>query len=192
MSGKDVFELQTFLNAHGFIVATKGAGSPGHETQYFGLATRAALVRFQRANIKKIFSDGKLSRANGVFGSETYAFVNSLLRTEANTKPAPVPKSVPSVYVFSRVLSYGVSGKDVFELQTFLNAHGFIVAIKGAGSPGHETQYFGPALKAALLKFQQANAAKMFADGNVSNANGVFGPSTRAFVNAQVKAEGKK
>ncbi len=49
-SGADVKILQRFLNARGYAVAKSGVGSPGHETSYFGLATKAALIRFQKAN----------------------------------------------------------------------------------------------------------------------------------------------
>lgn len=48
--GQDVLALQQFLNAHGYIVATSGAGSKGNETTYFGPATQAAVITFQTAN----------------------------------------------------------------------------------------------------------------------------------------------
>jgi hypothetical protein len=49
-SGHDVILLQKRLNDLGFTVATRGAGSPGKETSYFGPKTQAALVRFQKAH----------------------------------------------------------------------------------------------------------------------------------------------
>ncbi len=63
MIGPDVKELQKYLNANGFIVAKVGAGSPRKETAYFGAATRAALIRFQKAN--------KITPAVGYFGPIT-------------------------------------------------------------------------------------------------------------------------
>lgn len=54
--GGDVRSLQQYLNTHGFTVASSGAGSPGKETEYFGLATRTAVIRFQRA--KGLLADG--------------------------------------------------------------------------------------------------------------------------------------
>jgi Putative peptidoglycan binding domain len=56
--GSDVLALQQFLNTHGFVVAQSGldstgsprAGSPGHETNFFGAKTFQALKRFQQAH----------------------------------------------------------------------------------------------------------------------------------------------
>jgi hypothetical protein len=50
MTGQDVKELQKLLNQKGFTVSQTGAGSVGNETTFFGVKTRDALVRFQRAN----------------------------------------------------------------------------------------------------------------------------------------------
>jgi peptidoglycan hydrolase-like protein with peptidoglycan-binding domain len=59
----DVKELQKFLNTNGYVVAKSGAGSPGRETTYFGLATKKALIKFQKAK--------KISPATGLFGPLT-------------------------------------------------------------------------------------------------------------------------
>ncbi len=68
-SGDDIKELQIYLNAHGFPVATSGAGSSGHETKWFGGATKAALKAFQK-------SVG-ISPAAGYFGPKTRAYIVS-------------------------------------------------------------------------------------------------------------------
>lgn len=79
---------------------------------------------------------------------------------------------------FTRNLTVGSTGTDVMDLQKFLNSNpDTMVAASGAGSPGMETSYFGPATKAAVVKFQTKHS--------VSPTSGYFGPLTRAVANAQ-------
>jgi hypothetical protein len=84
--------------------------------------------------------------------------------------------SVPAggVYAFVRDLDLGTIGEDVRQLQIYLNTHRFVLVLSGPGSPGNETTHFGPATKAALIKFQQASG--------ISPALGYFGPLTRAYI----------
>lgn len=59
-------------------------------------------------------------------------------------------------FSFSGILSQGSTGQDILVLQRILNADPDTqVSVSGAGSPGNETQTFGPATKSALLKFQK-------------------------------------
>lgn len=76
----------------------------------------------------------------------------------------------------ARNLQYGDRLEDVRTLQKILNANGFVVAQSGGGSPGNESTFFGPATKAALIKFQKAKG--------VAPASGYFGPKTRAAMSA--------
>ena len=55
---------------------------------------------------------------------------------------------------FTRQLDAGTSGADVAELQKFLNDIGFSVATSGPGSPGQETDFFGPLTQEAIKDFQ--------------------------------------
>ncbi|MBI5457031.1 peptidoglycan-binding protein [Candidatus Kaiserbacteria bacterium] len=64
-TGDDVKALQVWLNANGYQVAASGAGSPGNETTMFGGATRAALIKFQKAK--------GITPAAGYFGPKTRA-----------------------------------------------------------------------------------------------------------------------
>jgi len=68
-TGADVQALQIYLNTHGFVVAASGAGSPGHETTTFGRATKAALIKLQRA--------AGIKPAAGYFGPKTRAHVTA-------------------------------------------------------------------------------------------------------------------
>jgi len=86
----------------------------------------------------------------------------------------PVNTTVKT-FVFTRDLKLNSVSADVKELQKLLNAKGYIVAKTGAGSKGKETNTFGSATKAALIKFQKAN--------KINPASGLFGPMTRKVIN---------
>src|ERR1019366_8546830 len=68
--GPDILSLQQFLNTHGFPRVSTGWGSPGNETDTFGLHTYAALVKFQEANNLP---------ATGYFGPLERGVVNAAL-----------------------------------------------------------------------------------------------------------------
>lgn len=67
------------------------------------------------------------------------------------------------------ILKKGSKGKEVKILQEFLNQNGFIIASTGLGSPGKETETFGPATDAAVKRWQKANGLK---------DDGIVGPVT--------------
>jgi hypothetical protein len=66
-TGDDVKALQVYLNTHGYAVASSGAGSSGNETTKFGAATKAALIKLQKA--------AGISPAAGYFGAKTRAYI---------------------------------------------------------------------------------------------------------------------
>jgi hypothetical protein len=66
----DVIDLQKFLNAKGFTVASSGPGSLGFETNLFGRGTRSALIRFQKAH--------NIQPAIGFYGPVTRAKVEEV------------------------------------------------------------------------------------------------------------------
>ena len=82
--------------------------------------------------------------------------------------------AVGVVCTFTRNLYSGVSGADVKCLQQYLNAAGFKLAETGAGSPGNETEYYGPRTQAAVQAWQDAKGVVYGAYG------GYFGPLSRA------------
>jgi putative chitinase len=63
-------------------------------------------------------------------------------------------------------LKKGSKGKEVKVLQEFLNQNGFSVSSSGPGSPGKETEIFGPATDAAVKRWQTSNGLR--SDGVVS------------------------
>jgi CSLREA domain-containing protein len=67
--GDDVKALQKYLNTHGFIVSTTGAGSIGNETTKFGSATKSALIKFQKAK--------GITPTTGYFGQKTRTYIKN-------------------------------------------------------------------------------------------------------------------
>lgn len=96
----------------------------------------------------------------------------------ANTKF--ITKSIPTNFNFNKNLDINSKNSaDVKILQRFLNENGFTVTKSGAGSFGKETTSFGPATKAAIVKFQKVMG--------IQPASGYFGPVTRGVVNKILK-----
>lgn len=80
-------------------------------------------------------------------------------------------------YTFNTNLTIGSKGTDVMNLQKVLNMSADTrVASTGAGSPGNETSTFGPATRAAVIKFQTKNG--------ITPAAGYVGAITRAKLNS--------
>ena len=93
----------------------------------------------------------------------------------STTVVTPTTTTTPAK--FTRDLQVSSNGSDVKALQQYLNTHGYTIATRGVGSPGHETTLFGLLTKKALMKFQKTNHLPV---------TGFFGPKTRAVVNVAI------
>lgn len=100
------------------------------------------------------------------------AQLSTLSGTSAAKPASTASTSTTTKCTFTRPLKVGSKGADVMCLQQTLNAGGYPVAASGPGSPGNETTTFGPATKAAVMKWQAA--------AGVSPASGYFGPISEA------------
>lgn len=164
-SNGKVITLQKFLISSNSGVAAaylKNSGATG----YFGVITKTALIEYQLAT--KI-------PATGTVDDETYLHIFGLDNEGDSTETEDDTDVVPATTtpaVFTRDLELKMHGEDVRALQVYLNAHGFVVAETGDGSPGKETDYFGARTQAALIRYQKAKA--------ITPAAGYFGPKTRA------------
>jgi peptidoglycan hydrolase-like protein with peptidoglycan-binding domain len=113
--------------------------------------------------------------------SDLQAQINSLLATISSLQSqlsATTGGSTASTgYTFNTNLTVGAKGTDVMNLQKVLNMSADTkVAMTGAGSPGLETTTFGPATKAAVIKFQNKYG--------ITPAAGYVGAITRAKLNS--------
>lgn len=88
-------------------------------------------------------------------------------------------------YTWTRSLGTGSTGVDVMALQRFLNASPDTrLALTGAGSPGLETQYYGPITAAAVSKFQVKYRSEILTPLGLVNPTGYFGPSSMVKANS--------
>jgi len=78
-TNSDVKILQQELNKLGFVVANYGKGSLGNESNYFGLLTKLAVIKFQEKYASEILTPLGLKSGTGILGNLTRQKLNSLL-----------------------------------------------------------------------------------------------------------------
>lgn len=120
--------------------------------------------------------------ASAATAEELQAQINSLLATiqalqSQLSSTGGSSTGTSTGYTFNTNMTLGSRSTDVMNLQKVLNMSADTrVASTGAGSPGMETTYFGPATRAAVIKFQTKYG--------ISPAAGFVGAITRAKLNS--------
>jgi peptidoglycan hydrolase-like protein with peptidoglycan-binding domain len=145
-----------------------GTIASSYNLSYLGLASFSELFVITREEATLPESE---KRSRGGSSGSRKVKKTETPRVVSSEAPKPV-----GGYTFTRSLEVGSTGSDVKMLQQFLNQNGFIVATVGAGSPGSETEVFGPATRSALIRFQTTHG--------IVPALGYFGPVTQAFIAA--------
>jgi len=102
---------------------------------------------------------------------------------EPLAKPAIIP-GIPTDFRFEKTLRYGQVLIDVKYLQIVLNSDPETrLAVTGVGSPGRETNIFGPLTKAAVIKFQEKYTSEILAPWELTKGTGIVGKTTQAKLN---------
>ena len=143
-----------------------------------------------------IYPDGRVVYEESTFTTETkqekiaklLAQINQLKKqlTETNKASSVVAQEVP-LQNFTRDLNLWSEGGDVLALQKYLNSHGFFISQAGPGSIGKETGLYGIKTLNAVVKLQEAHASEILIPAKLKKGTGIFGDSTRAFVNKQLQ-----
>ena len=98
----------------------------------------------------------------------------------------PTPR-IPVDFIFEKRLEFGQVNAEVRYLQIILNANPDTrLASVGPGSPGKETNRFGPLTKTAVIKFQEKYSDEILAPWKFIRGTGIVGPTTRKILNAQL------
>lgn len=126
------------------------------------------------------------SSANAQSTANLQVQINQLLAMIASLQAQLSGESISASCdtTWTRNLGIGSTGTDVRALQRFLNLDPETrLALSGAGSPGMETQYYGPITAAAVSKFQTRYRAEILTPLGLINPTGYFGDSSRAKAN---------
>ncbi len=117
----------------------------------------------------------------GIIPAEKATLARTFVAEKIGT---PTKPTLPSTFRFTTTLKQGDTHPEVQHLQQFLNARGFTVAQTGAGSAGQETDYFGPATRAALIRFQEAYRADILTTAGFNAPTGIFGSNSLNMANS--------
>lgn len=180
-SNSDVKSIRVKVQAGSEVACTNNT-TPG--TSYVEVPAVGAYAAYPSAELCDATSGttGSGGGGGGGGGKKKDKTPPTLPQVPASPTPvAPALVQAAPQAAFFRHLEEGNTGEDVKRLQRFLNTNGYVVANVGPGSTGQETETFGPATKAALIKFQLAK-------GIIPSANalgaGRLGPATSATVNS--------
>lgn len=83
-TGADVRELQVLLNSDPLTtVSSSGTGSPGKESEYFGILTKRAVEAFQKKYAPEVLFPAGIWQSTGIVGMYSRNKLNTLAKTTA-------------------------------------------------------------------------------------------------------------
>jgi len=161
---------------------TSGASTPAVPATPATPSTNSSQTSSGSTNSGSTATQTSSASASGSTNAVLQAQLNGLLATfqslqvqQAAQQGSATPNANAIANAsFNRDLTVGMTGNDVKALQTWLNAHGYAVALSGSGSSGNETMTFGELTRTALAKFQKSVG--------ITPTSGYFGAITRAYL----------
>ncbi len=143
--GPDVKSLQVFLNQDpGTAVATAGPGSLGSETEYFGNATRNAVIRFQKKYENEILIPSGLTIPTGFVGPATRVFINNASANKSVSPKDEEPLQEPAGEVEGFFSKFFVRPLRLYGLSAYQAKPGQEVVVAGEGFlPKENTVHIG-------------------------------------------------
>ncbi len=133
------------------------------------LSTQAAVQQVLRS----IFSVNNTLTQNILSRYEGYA--RTMLNPGASANTNPLTTNNSQCYQFSKNLSFGDSGNDVFALSYALKQGGFL---------SQTTSTFDTTVMTAVKRFQEAHATEILSVLGLTQGTGVVGEKTRAYINS--------
>ncbi len=111
------------------------------------------------------------------------------MKDDGVTTPPPTG-GIPDGFLFTQNISQGAKGPHVKYLQIILNKDtATTIAQSGSGSLGNETEFFGPATRNAVLRFQEKYKEEVLKPANIPAPTGFVGSLTRGKLNAILKGD---
>jgi len=167
------------------------AGGISSYGKYFGsdasaYATDTAVVAVLNKINNKMIDTNKIENSNS-----TKIVTNNCFFTNTNASTTNIFSEFQD-FKFSRNLYRYMKGKDVLALQKFLNNNGFKLEGDTYGSPGKETEYFGPRTQRALIHFQEANSELILKPYGLTKGTGHMSKYSRRKLNFMLESGCKK
>ncbi len=114
----------------------------------------------------------------------------TLLGMDDDVVTNPPSAGIPDNFSFTQNMRQGARSTEVRYLQIVLNKDtATTVASIGAGSPGNETDFFGPATHNAVLRFQEKYKEEVLRPANIPAPTGFVGSLTRTKLNAILRGD---
>ncbi len=166
--------LVDYKTAAEWDLCSKLGGTIKEDSCAQGLYTVYVKFYTQYGQSSDTYSDSIEYNTAGVQSQAPVAQTQTQVQTPVSTQTGGTAQPL----VLTKTFNKGVSHAEIKSIQQALNAHGFIIAENGPGSPGNETNFFGALTEKAVQKFQ-AQYGIVNSGTPQSTGYGRIGPKTK-------------